>query len=361
MLTRRYCTPALIARLTWSTSSRSPGGAAAGAGFGTATSAAIKAARTAGGIQRMGDTWGVGRTIIGPARTIGGSAVQQLTVVGVGLIGGSVGLAAKARGVARRVVGVGRDGPTLERARAGGAIDAFTTELDAGVAEADIVVVCTPVGRLADDAARACRAAPPRCVVTDAGSTKAGILASVTPRLVPGGAAFVGSHPLAGSEKRGAAHGRADLFEDRVVVVTPTPETDLEAVAVVEKFWHALGATTVRLDPEAHDRALAATSHLPHAAASALAAVTPLEVLGLTAGGFRDTTRVAAGDPELWAAIFETNRGPLLGRARRLRGATGAAARGTGGRRRRGGAGVARGREARARRAGERGVTRSGR
>ena len=238
--------------------------------------------------------------------------MNQLTVIGVGLIGGSVGLAAKARGAARRVVGVGRDEPTLERALAAGSIDEFTTSLPEGVSGADLVVACTPVDRLAEDIVSACRAAPPRCVVTDAGSTKAAILRDVTPRLRPGGAAFVGSHPLAGSEKRGATNSRADLFESRVVVVTPTPETDLEAAAVAEKFWRGLGATVVRMDPESHDNALAMTSHLPHAASSAVAAMTPREWLGLTAGGFRDTTRVAAGDPDLWAAIFASNRGPLL-------------------------------------------------
>ena len=238
--------------------------------------------------------------------------MDQLTIVGVGLIGGSVGLAAKARGVARRVVGVGRDTPTLERAQAAGAIDTLTTSLEEGVAAADLVVVCTPVDRLADDIVRACRAAPPRCVVTDAGSTKAQIVRDVTPRLAAEGARFVGSHPLAGSEKRGAAHGRADLFEGRMVVVTPIAETDLEACAFVEKFWQSLGALIARLDPDSHDLALAATSHLPHAAASAVAAVTPRQHLGLTAGGFRDTTRIAAGDPDLWAGIFRSNRVPLL-------------------------------------------------
>jgi prephenate dehydrogenase len=238
--------------------------------------------------------------------------VQTLTIVGVGLIGGSVGLAAKARRAAQTVVGVGRDERTLARATAAGAIDTFTTTPSEGVAAADLVVVCTPVDRVADDVVAAATAAPPRAVLTDAGSTKGNILRALAGRMPTDRAPFVGSHPLAGSEKRGAAHARADLFDNRLVIVTPTAETDLEAAGVVELFWQALGARVVRMDPFEHDKALAMTSHLPHAAASGVAGVTPTGWLGLTAGGFRDTTRIAAGDPDLWAAIFEANREAVL-------------------------------------------------
>ncbi len=238
---------------------------------------------------------------------------DQLTIVGVGLIGGSVGLAAKARGAARTVVGVGRDLPTLERAQAGGACDRVTVDLADGVRAADIVVVCTPVDRVAADVVACCHAAPPRCVVTDAGSTKGNVLAGVAGRLPPNGAMFVGSHPLAGSEKKGAAFASAELFVNRLVVVTPDADTDPEAAAVVDLFWQSLGARVRRMDPAEHDLALAVTSHLPHAAASGLAAVTPREWLSLTAGGFRDSTRVAAGDPDLWAAIFRANGSAVVG------------------------------------------------
>ena len=234
--------------------------------------------------------------------------IDQLTIVGVGLIGGSVGLAAKAAGVAGRVVGVGRDEPTLARAHAAGAVDTFTLDAADAARDADLVVVCTPVDRIAADVRACAAAAPARCVLTDAGSTKARLVADLA-----GEPRFVGSHPLAGSERRGAVNGRADLFSGRVVAVTPGPATNGEAVAVVERFWQALGARVVRLDPAEHDRALAVTSHLPHAAASALAAVTPPGWLPLSAGGFRDCTRVAAGDPALWAAIFRANRADVLG------------------------------------------------
>lgn len=238
--------------------------------------------------------------------------IDQLTIVGVGLIGGSIGLAAKARGIAKRVVGVGRDERTLSRAAAGGVIDSFTTSIAEGVANADFVVVCTPVDRVAADVLTAVRGSPPRAVVTDAGSTKGNIIRELAGKIPVGGSHFVGSHPLAGSEKKGAAFAKADLFHDRVVVVTPTAGTDPEAVSVVDLFWLSLGARVVRMDPFEHDAALAFTSHLPHAAASGLAGTTPPSWLNLTAGGFRDTTRIAAGDPELWAAIFEANRDAVL-------------------------------------------------
>lgn len=232
----------------------------------------------------------------------------QLTILGVGLIGGSVGLAAKARGVANKVVGVGRDDRSLARAQALGAIDEFTTDASAGVEQADIVVVCTPVDRTAADVIAAAAAAPQRAVITDVGSTKGNILAMVQGKLPLGKAAFVGSHPLAGSEKRGPAHARADLFQDKLVIITPTTETDPEAVGVIELFWQSLGAKVIRMEADAHDRALAFTSHLPHAVAAGLAGMTPPGLLSLTAGGFRDTTRIAGGDPALWTAIFQANK-----------------------------------------------------
>jgi prephenate dehydrogenase len=239
--------------------------------------------------------------------------VDQLTIVGVGLIGGSVGLAAKAGGLARRVVGVGRDDRNLARAEASGAIDGFTTDLSEAAKSSDLVVVCTPVDRVAKDVLQAAAVAPARCLITDVGSTKGNIVRALAGKMPAAGATFIGSHPLAGSEKRGSANSKADLFHDRVVVVTPTAETDPEATAVIDLFWRSVGARVIRMDPFEHDTALAVTSHLPHAAASALAGVTPFAWLGLTAGGFRDSTRIAAGDPDLWAAIFEANREAVLG------------------------------------------------
>ena len=237
---------------------------------------------------------------------------EQITIVGVGLIGGSVGLAAKSRGVAGRVVGVGRDRANLETAAGLGLIDGFTTDLADGVRDSSLVVFCTPVDRIADQALAVSAGCRPGAILTDAGSTK-GLIVRRLDRELPAGVRFVGSHPLAGSEKTGPTHARADLFEDRVTVVTPTVATDPEACDAVKSFWAALGCRVVSMTPEDHDDALAITSHLPHVAAAALARVTPVDLLGLTAGGFRDTTRIAGGDPGLWAAIFQSNRDAVLG------------------------------------------------
>lgn len=235
----------------------------------------------------------------------------QITIVGVGLIGGSVGLAAKVRGVAGRVVGVGRDRARLEEAVRLGAIDTFTTDLAAGVAEADLVVVCTPVDGIAEQVVEAARACRPGTLLTDAGSTKGEIVARID-RSIRSGIQFVGSHPMAGSEKGGVEHARADLFDGRTTIVTPSPTADEAAVFTVMDFWSALGSATVVLDPAEHDDAVAATSHVPHAAAAAVALATGRDLLPLTAGGFRDITRVAAGDPALWAPIFLSNRAAVL-------------------------------------------------
>lgn len=235
---------------------------------------------------------------------------DTLTIVGVGLIGGSVGLAARRAGLARRVVGVGRNAGVLEAARRLGTIDEGTTDLAAAGPHTDLAVLCTPVDLIANHTLTLAAGCRPGTLLTDAGSTKAAIVAALAGRL-PTGVQFVGSHPLAGSEKRGPEHARADLFDGRVVVLTPTADTDPATVERLASFWSGLGATVRRMDPVEHDAALAWTSHLPHLAACAVAGVVPVELLGLTAGGYRDTTRVAGGDPALWSAIFRENRAAL--------------------------------------------------
>jgi prephenate dehydrogenase len=235
----------------------------------------------------------------------------QITVIGVGLIGGSVGLAAKARGVAGRVVGVGRDARKLSHAVELGAIDSFTTDVAEGVRHAELVVVCTPVDRIAETILAAAPHCRPGTIFTDAGSTKGNIVAAVDGSL-PVGVVFVPAHPIAGSEKTGVEHARVELFVDRVTVVTPTEWTDEATCSSVFAFWKSLGSVVTRMTPVDHDAALAVTSHLPHAVAAAVAGSTLADYLSLTAGGFRDVTRIAAGDPALWAAIFLANRDAVL-------------------------------------------------
>jgi len=241
-------------------------------------------------------------------------ASQRVAIVGVGLIGGSIGLALRERGLAAEVVGVGHRTASLEKAIARGAIDRGTTNLVDGVAGADWVVAATPVGSIVD-AIHSIAAANERCTITDVGSTKAEICARLRApdspdgwQKRPGPSRFIGSHPLAGDHRTGPEHARADLLVGRTVVVTPEDDTPPGLVERASEFWRSLGATVELLSPEEHDRALAATSHLPHLIAAALAAATPEEWLRLAATGWGDTTRIAASDPGLWTQIFGQNR-----------------------------------------------------
>jgi prephenate dehydrogenase len=245
---------------------------------------------------------------------------RKVAIVGVGLIGGSIGLALRQRNLAQQVMGIGRRQSSLDRALACQAIDEAHTELEKGVAGADLVVVATPVAGVADHVCQALEASPEGCLVTDAGSTKNAICAAVEARLPGSAGRFVGSHPLAGDHRTGPEHARGDLLEGKAVVVTPTKSTPAETIAKVEAFWQNLGAQVTQLSPARHDEALAATSHLPHLVASALAAATPEEWLELAATGWADTTRVAAGDPELWTQVLGQNRLAVLEALQRLGG-----------------------------------------
>ncbi|NBW97560.1 MAG: prephenate dehydrogenase [Planctomycetia bacterium] len=230
-----------------------------------------------------------------------------VAIVGVGLIGGSIGLTLLSRRLAARVIGVGRSKASLAEAKRLGAVTETTTDLAGAAAQADAVVVATGVASipaLLDEADSAVR---PGTLLTDAGSTKASIVAAWEKRRRGHRGRFVAAHPIAGSHRRGPAAAVGDLFSGRVAVVTPgrsTPAADVEAVG---GFWAALGATVFVMPPKEHDRLLAATSHAPHVIAAALAATTPHEARNLTAGGWRDTTRIAAGDPDLWADILLDN------------------------------------------------------
>jgi prephenate dehydrogenase len=240
--------------------------------------------------------------------------IRQLAIVGVGLLGGSVAKAARSGGLARRIVGVGRDPERLRPAVDDGTLDAAVTDLDAGVREADVVLLAAPVLAIEGLLERVWRAAPEGALVTDVGSTKRNIVRAAERLVATRSLAFVGSHPLAGSEQAGYRVARADLFRGATVVVTPTEKTELAALKKITELWEALGARVTALDPETHDRTVAAISHLPHLIACALvdgAGRVEPAALELAARGFRDTTRIAAGDPDMWTEIFLANRDAL--------------------------------------------------
>jgi prephenate dehydrogenase len=250
-------------------------------------------------------------------------AVERLAVIGLGLLGGSLCAAARARGAARRVVGVARLRETAAAALRAGLVDEAGPD-PALCAGAELVALATPVGAMAEALRRAAPHLAEGCVVTDVGSVKA-LLAETLPGLLPPGVSYVGAHPMAGSHRRGLAHARADLFEGAPCIVAPAPGAPAFAVARVRGFFEALGARVVGRDPERHDDEVAWVSHLPHALAFAFAralAEAPGAAAAARGPGFRDFTRIARSDPELWAEILCANRkalaGPLARAAARL-------------------------------------------
>jgi prephenate dehydrogenase len=240
--------------------------------------------------------------------------IQRLAVVGLGLLGGSVAKVARAHRLAAEIVAVGRHRETLEVARADGVVDAIHTDVRSGVRSADCCLLAAPVATLRVLLEEIWSAVAPDCVITDVGSTKTAIVRTAERLAEARPLAFVGGHPMAGSERSGYQASRVDLFHGATVVLTPTERTPAEALKRVGELWEAAGARLVTMEPEAHDRAVAAISHLPHLVADALVdgvlRIDPT-FLELAARGFRDTTRIAASDPRVWREIFQENRGGL--------------------------------------------------
>ena len=236
---------------------------------------------------------------------------MRLTVAGLGLIGGSVALAARELG--HDVTGYDPDAGAVATALERGALSDAADSLDGAVVGAELALVAGPVGELPSLAARALEAAPDRCVVTDVGSTKLRVVDAV--REHPW---FVGGHPVCGSEARGVANARADLFRGATWFLTPVPTTDPAGHRAVHGFVTSLGARPVAVDPAAHDRLVALTSHLPHALANMLVnqagagRIDGHDPLAATGGSFRDMTRVAGANPRIWVDIFLENRTAVL-------------------------------------------------
>jgi len=233
--------------------------------------------------------------------------------VGVGLLGGSLGLALKRRGLADEVQGFVRRSSSVAECLALGVVDRCSRNLAEAVADADLVVLCSPVPQMATLFREMSRHLAPDCVVTDVGSVKSAPVAEIEPLAGAAGVRFVGSHPMAGAEKSGPAHARADLFDGAVCALTPTTASDPAAVDLIRRMWEAVGARVLPMNPVLHDDLVARSSHLPHVVAAGLANYVlspahPREQAELCAGGFRDTTRVASGSPELWRDIALANR-----------------------------------------------------
>jgi prephenate dehydrogenase len=241
---------------------------------------------------------------------------KKITLVGVGLLGGSLGMALRERRLAESVVGFVRRAASVTECEVLGAVQLATRDLQLAVEGAELVVLCTPLAQMRSLVEQMLPALKPGAMVTDVGSVKASVVRELELLVARAGGHFVGSHPMAGAERMGVAAARADLFDGAVCVITPTRKSNPAAVRRVGQLWKSVGARLLRLRPEAHDRYVSRSSHLPHVVASHLAHMIlrpghSRELEMLCANGFRDTTRVASSSPEMWRDIALANRANL--------------------------------------------------
>lgn len=241
---------------------------------------------------------------------------DKLVIIGVGLIGGSVALAARRAALARQIVGAGRSDEALEEALHLGVIDAAAT-VEEAVKDADFVLLAMPVGSMPAVMAAITPHLPSHAIVTDAGSTKGDVVAAARAHMGSHIASFVPAHPIAGAEKSGVAAAKVELFDKKNVVLTPLAENSPDTIAKTEAFWRGCGANVASMSPEVHDRIFAAVSHLPHVLAYALVeeiACRPNadQLFGFAAGGFRDFSRIAGSSPEMWRDICLANHEAML-------------------------------------------------
>ena len=243
---------------------------------------------------------------------------EKIALIGIGLIGGSIALEARKRGLARKIVAATRSAETAAKANELKLTDHCGTDLAAACEDADLVIVCTPVGACGAAAKAIAPKLKPGCIVSDVGSVKQAVIADMQPH-IPAGVHFVPAHPVAGTEYSGPEAAILGLFDERWCILTPLPDVDPAAADRLEAFWKALGSEVNRLDPANHDRILAITSHLPHLIAYTIVGTADdlgghlnSEVLKYAAGGFRDFTRIAASDPTMWRDVFLNNREAVL-------------------------------------------------
>ena len=243
---------------------------------------------------------------------------ERIALIGLGLIGSSIGHAVKRGNLAGHIAGYARSAETRARALEIGFIDSAHDSAAAAVKDADLVILCVPVGAFGAVAAEIEGALKPGAILTDAGSVKMAVVRDVGPH-VPEGVHFIPGHPIAGTEQSGPEAGFAELFDDRWCILTPVPGTDREAVGRLTAFWEGCGSTVDVMEPRHHDLVLAIVSHLPHiiaynivGTASDLETVTESEVIKYSASGFRDFTRLAASDPTMWRDVCLNNREPIL-------------------------------------------------
>ena len=236
---------------------------------------------------------------------------RRVTIIGVGLIGGSIGMCLRQKKLTERVVGITRRKNGIEKLIESKAVDEATDDLAEGIARSELVIVATPVGAIVEQVKSLVPLVKPGTIIMDVGSSKAEVVNTVE-KILPRGIYFVGTHPLAGSQKSGVQHARADLFEKTVCVLTTTPKTHPTAFRKIREFWRSLGCEVKIVSPLDHDLILARTSHVPHIITMALVGLLESGDESFVASGFRDTTRIAGSDPQIWRDILLTNKKPIL-------------------------------------------------
>ncbi len=242
---------------------------------------------------------------------------KKIVIFGVGLIGGSFALALRKANAVGVVVGFGRSAATLQQARQLGSIDRIGKHVADEVSDADLILLATPVAQMAEIFAQIAPHLGADTLITDAGSTKGDVVTAARSKLAKNIAQFVPAHPIAGGEQSGAAAAMADLYQGKKVVLTPLPENSKVAIAKVRTAWQLCGATVSEMTVQRHDEVFAAVSHLPHLLSFALVhdlaqRDNRTELLSFAASGFRDFTRIAASNPEMWRDISLSNRAALL-------------------------------------------------
>ena len=250
--------------------------------------------------------------------------LKRIAIIGLGLMGASLGLAIKHKKLARSVAGYARRARTRQQALAAGIVDQVFTKPAAAVQGAELVIFCVPVGAMRQLVQASLPGLAERAVLTDVGSSKKQIMQQMPPLVAAAGAHFIGSHPICGSEQQGLASALADLYVKALVVVTPAPRTDAGALKLVKDFWSALEARVAILNAHQHDRLLSRTSHLPHLVSALLAFTVgrerPRHSGQFCGPGFRDVSRLAEGAPDLWLDIIASNRPEVLRELQALQG-----------------------------------------
>jgi cyclohexadieny/prephenate dehydrogenase len=243
---------------------------------------------------------------------------QRIALIGFGLIGGSIARAARAQGLAAEIVATARSARSRARVKELGIVDRVVDSNAEAARDADLVILCIPVGACGPVAQEIAPRLKAGAIVSDVGSVKGAVVRDMAPHL-PAGVHFIPAHPVAGTEHSGPDSGFAELFTDRWCILTPPEAADPDAVEKLRAFWAGLGARVEIMTPDHHDMVLAITSHLPHliaytivGTADELEGVTQSEVLKFSAGGFRDFTRIAASDPTMWRDVFLTNKDAVL-------------------------------------------------